>query len=327
MTASERTVRRRQAALVAALGAVLLLLGFAVQSCGDDEPEATPTAAEQRDTQRSASRPQLPGGGRRLFPDRRVVGIFGAPQDDELGALGIGTPAQAGRRLQAIARPYRKYGRRVLPAMELLATIANAAPGADGLYRTRQTDAVIRRYLRAARRVDAILILDIQPGYADFLAETRALDRWLREPDVSLALDPEWKLPPGQVPGQAIGSVSFQEVNAVSAYLEQVIRRHRLPQKLLLVHRFTDDMLRPPGRLKQRRDVAVTVNVDGFGGREIKTQKYEGFADRPPPTRSPQRSSRFYNGFKLFFREDVPRPMSPRQVMALRPRPDVVVYE
>ena len=38
--------------------------------------------------------PQLPGGGRRLFPDRRIVAFYGAPQAAELGQLGIGTPAR-----------------------------------------------------------------------------------------------------------------------------------------------------------------------------------------------------------------------------------------
>ena len=36
--------------------------------------------------------------------------------------------------------------------------------------------------------------------------------------------------------------------------------------------------------------------------------------------------TRFHNGFKLFYEEDT-NLMSPRQVLALRPPPDIVVYE
>ena len=39
--------------------------------------------------------PELPRGGRVIFPHYRVVAYYGAPQNDELGVLGIGTPDQA----------------------------------------------------------------------------------------------------------------------------------------------------------------------------------------------------------------------------------------
>ena len=115
----------------------------------------------------------LPGGGRRIFPDNRVVAFYGAPQDEELGTLGIGSPTEAAERLERQARAHDSPSRPVMPAFELIATVVANAPGADGLYRTRQEDAVIGRYLRAARQADALLVLDIQPGRADFLTEAR----------------------------------------------------------------------------------------------------------------------------------------------------------
>ena len=225
---------------------------------GGDEPE----------------RAELPGGGRQIFPARRVVAFYGAPQDEELGVLGIGTPDQAAQKLERQARPYARPGRPVLPAFELIATVAANAPGDDGLYRTRQDDEVIRRYLRAARRAGALLLLDIQPGRADFLTEAQALERWLREPDVSLALDPEWRMDAGEVPGQTIGEVDAEEVNAVSAWLAGIVRRGDLPQKLLLVHRFTEAMVERPELLTRPRGIAMTLNVDGFGTSEQKVAKY-----------------------------------------------------
>jgi hypothetical protein len=306
--------RRRLAALgvLAVIGAGAFALGAALTG-GDGSARETATEAVAR----APAPPQLPGGGRRLFPDKRVVAFYGAPQDDELGTLGIGTPAQAGRRLLRQARPYARKTRPVLPAMELLATVANRDPGADGLYMTRQPAATIRRYLRAARRIKALLILDIQPGRADFLDETRRLARWLREPDVGLALDPEWHVGEGQVPGQVIGSVNASVVNQVSSRLAAIVRAGHLPEKLLIVHQFTDDMIAGKSTLRGAPGVALTINVDGFGDRPNKLSKYEAFTSAPP---------RFNDGFKVFYKEDT-NLMRPASVLGLRPPPDVVVYE
>ena len=285
-----------------------------VGGCGGQEAaggsearaEATPTPP-----------PELPGGGRRLFPDKRVVAYYGAPQDDELGELGIGTPDSAARRLKRQARPYARRNRPVLPALQLITVLAHAAPGEDGLYRARQPDSVIRRYLRAARRHDALLILDIQPGRADFFTETVRLRKWLKHPDVGLAIDPEWRMGPNELPGQVIGGVDSREVNATSAWLEQLVVKHDLPQKLFLIHQFTDDMV-DEKTLKPRDRLAMVLNVDGFGGQEIKKAKYNAFAKGTPKG--------FDIGYKLFYREDTDL-MTPKEVMRMRPRPDVIAYE
>jgi hypothetical protein len=204
----------------------------------------------------------------------------------------------------------------VLPALELITVIANADGGQDGMYRSRQSDAVIRRYLRAARRAKALLLLDIQPGRSDFFTETTRLERWLRQPDVGLALDPEWRVTAGEVPGQVIGQVDAREVNATSAWLAQLVARHALPQKLFIVHQFTDDMV-DDTQLKRRDELAMVLNADGFGSRPVKVAKYHAFT----------RAARtFHQGFKLFYEEDAGL-MRPAQVMRLRPAPDVVVYE
>lgn len=290
--------------------AALLLAG-----CGSSAPAPAPTPKPAP----TATPAELPGGGRVIFhaPKRRVVAFYGSPDDEELGALGIGTPAQAARRLKRVAKRYEVPGRPVLPAMELLASVATAAPGDDGLYRRRATDATIRRYLRAARAAGAILILDIQPGRADFMPEARSLRRWLREPDVSLALDPEWHVGPGELPGQVIGSVDASQVVAVGRWLDKLTAEKDLPQKLFVVHQFTEGMVARRELLRPFKHLAVVLNVDGFGSTVVKKAKYRAFAKLVPFA---------FNGFKLFYREDE-NLMRPRQVLRLRPAPDVVVYE
>jgi hypothetical protein len=184
------------------------------------------------------------------------------------------------------------------------------------MYRSRQTGAVIRRYLRAARRHDMLLVLDVQPGRSDFFTETTRLERWLRQPDVGLALDPEWRVTAPEVPGQVIGHVDAREVNATSAWLAQLVARHDLPQKLFVVHQFTDDMV-DHEQLERRDELAMVLNADGFGTKPVKVSKYRAF------TRA---AKTFHQGFKLFYEEDVGL-MTPGQVLRLRPSPDVVVYE
>ena len=315
-TLSRPVERRRRHAVgrLLATGALTVGAGLFAAGCGG---EGTAESAESRAEATPAPPPELPGGGRRLFPDRRVVAYYGAPQDDELGELGIGTPDSAARRLKRQARGYARKDTPVLPALELITVLAHAAPGEDGLYRARQPDAVIRRYLRAARRHGALLILDIQPGRADFFTETIRLRKWLKEPDVGLALDPEWRVGPGELPGQVIGRVGSREVNATSAWLEQLVVKYDLPQKLFLIHQFTDDMVDEKA-LKPRDRLAMVLNVDGFGGQEIKKSKYNAFAKGTPRG--------FRTGYKLFYREDTDL-MTPREVMRMRPRPDVVAYE
>lgn len=309
---SPAVFRRRRLVALAVLLAVAAAVVALLLRGGDEEPAPKKPAPEP------AEKPvELPRGGRRLLPDQRIVAFYGAPQAHELGELGIGSPASAARRLERQAKPYARPGRPVLPAMELIAVVAAAHPEEDGRYNTRQDDSVIRRYLRAARRAKALLVLDIQPGRSDFLTEATRLEKWLREPDVGLALDPEWRMGPDEVPGKVIGSVEAREVNAVSAWLSRLVVRNRLPEKLFLIHQFTDDMV-DDTRLQERAGLAMVLNADGFGTRELKRVKYHAF------TSSPRRF--FHTGFKLFYREDTDL-MQPRHVLRLRPPPDVVIYE
>jgi hypothetical protein len=308
--ARRRVYRRRRLVAGGAAGFVALLvlaIGLLIAGGGEDGPEASP---EPRPA-------ELPRGGRTILPGKRVVAFYGAPQDRELGVLGIGSPRLAARKLERQARPYARPGRPVLPAFELIAAIVTGEAGDGGDHSIRQEPATIRRYLRTARAHKMLMLLDIQPGYAPFLQEAQALEHFLKEPDVSLALDPEWSMDPPQLPGQEIGSTDAATINEVSRYLSAIVRRYDLPQKLLVVHRFTSDMIQAEHDLERRPGVALVVNVDGFGDQPNKISKYHEFT---------QDLRRRFNGFKLFYEEDV-NLMKPKQVLRLNPQPDLVVYE
>jgi hypothetical protein len=314
MTRPANIYRRRRAAAAGGLAILLLAIVVTVRACGGadagDSASVVPAAA-------APEHAQLPGGGRTIFPARRVVAFYGAPQSERLGILGIGDVDAAAAKLARVARSYERRTRPVLKAFELISTIADAHPGDDGMYRTHQPPATIDRYLAAARRAGALLVLDIQPGRGDFLSEAQRLQRWLLQPDVGIALDPEWHVVGDAVPGAEIGSVTAEEVNAVSSYVSNLVGKHDLPEKLFVVHQFTQDMIKGKERVARPAGLAVTMNVDGFGNPANKISKYKAFTSE---------ATRFNDGFKLFYEEDTDL-MSPGQVLALGPPPDLVVYE
>jgi hypothetical protein len=267
----------------------------------------------------TATRPdELPRGGTLIFPEFRVVAFYGAPYDDDLGVLGIG-PDAAARRLLQQANGYTFSPRPVLPAFELIGTLAMREPGPDQMHRVRMSDSDIREYLLAARKVRALFVIDVQPGRADFLTEVKVYEDLLREPDVGLALDPEWHVGPEQVPGEVLGSVDAATINRVIDYLSALVRKYDLPQKLLVIHQFTQEMIQNKAKVFSSTDeVAVTFDIDGFGDRPNKIDKYETF--------SQQFERRFQHGFKVFYQQDV-NVMTPLDVLGLRPTPDLVVYQ
>ncbi|MFN8108670.1 MAG: hypothetical protein U0Y82_02320 [Thermoleophilia bacterium] len=291
-------------------GIVVLALGtsIAVKLAQGDRHRAAATTPP----------PTLPDGTRSVLPEHRIVAHYGAPQDKNLGILGIGTPRAAVARLKASAAQYAPLSRRpILPAMELITDVAAASPGSDGMYRMRQGASVIRTYLHAARSMKALFIMDLQTGRADFVTEAKALETYLKGPDVGLALDPEWRMGPGQIPGKVIGHVEAAEINRVAKWMSDLVRAGNLPDKVLILHQFTDGMIGHRAGLHTYPGVDIVLNADGVGNPDLKRSTYR---------RVTRGRAGFSVGFKLFYVEDTDL-MTPRQVMALRPQPNVVMYE
>ena len=84
--------------------------------------------------QPSTHRSELPKGGVRIIGHYRVVTYYGGPGGPQLGILGSKPPDQIAADIERRARQWRGYGLPVQPAMELIATVAQGSPGADGSY-------------------------------------------------------------------------------------------------------------------------------------------------------------------------------------------------
>ena len=147
--------------------------------------------------------------------------------------------------------------------------------------------------------------------YPDAVARARRLK------DVYLALDPEFAMPTGIIPGRKIGRMTARDVNTAIDFLEQVIRTRHLPPKVLIVHQFTMKMLADKQNIRDSALVDVVLDMDGFGDRPLKRAIY-AMVNR-------QRQLEFA-AIKLFYKEDT-NLFAPKEVMALRPDPAVVIYQ
>src|SRR6266540_5756448 len=100
--------RRRRLAALGVLAAAAAIAGAAVGAGDRSRGDGPPPASKGVFQAEKGEQAQLPLGGRRIFPDFRVVAFYGAPQSHALGALGIGSPDHAARRLAREARPYAR---------------------------------------------------------------------------------------------------------------------------------------------------------------------------------------------------------------------------
>lgn len=260
-------------------------------------------------------------GGRTIFPKYRLMGFCGTPGAPALGAL-RGNLAARTKDMLKLAPAYAG-DRQILPVFELITVVVMAAPGVDKKWRRRVPDSVVDDYLKAARAAKGILLLNIQPGQSDFLTEVKAYEKYLKEPDVGVALDPEWQMwKENQVPGQVYGRTTGEAISDVGAYLSDLIKEGDLPEKALVFHQVNVHVLKDEDAITMHPGVVVIKSVDGRGYTGAKILTYHSLVDHM--------SSDLHPGFKLFFDEDVTiggRLMGPKEVMALTPLPEYVLYE
>ena len=270
----------------------------------------------------SAAGNELPGGGLLLFPARRIVALYGHPSGPALGVLGEQDVGASVTRAKGLAAEYQALtDDLVIPGFEIIATVASGRAGDDGNYSNEWPVETLRPYVDAARQAGIYVVLDLQPGRSDFLTQAKMYEELLREPHVGLALDPEWRLTPEQLPLRQIGSVHIDEVNETLNWLADLTREHALPQKLLILHQFRLDMIVERERLDLTRDeLAVMVHADGQGAQGSKQNTWKTLrADAPEG---------LWWGWKNFYDEDSPAVLTPAETLTLvDPIPNLISYQ
>jgi hypothetical protein len=263
---------------------------------------------------------QLPGGGQVLFPGHRLVALYGHPGDPALGALGQQDLPASIARARKVARQYQRLSRvPVIPAFEIIATVAEAHPGPDGSYSYESPLSLLRPWVSRAAAAGMYVVLDLQAGRASLLSQAKRYESLLKLPNVGLALDPEWKLGPRQLPLKQIGSVSAGEINGVGRWLAGLTARNHLPQKLLVLHQFQLSMIGDEQRLDTRYpDLAIVIHMDGQGTPNDKQKTWNAVTGAAPPG--------VFFGWKDFYIKDHPM-LGPKQTMARRPKPVMISYQ
>lgn len=304
-------------ALVLALGALATLqLLTPAPTVKPAEKHATPKPPDKE----TAKPYEFPGGGRTLLPNNQLIALYGTPGSSVLGALGEQDLPAAIARVKALAAEYQGLAAHpVYPTFEIIATIASASPTTNGDYSREIDPATLQPWIDEAERAGVYIILDLQPGRTDFLTQAKMYESLLKRPHVGLALDPEWRLAPDQQHLTQIGRVSIQEVNAVSTWLADLTKQHKLPQKALVLHQFRVSMLQDRAQLDTSRDeLAYIIHADGQGTQPAKRDTWRVLQQGAP--------AGVHWGWKNFTRKDHPM-LTPPETMQIQPAPSLVTYQ
>jgi len=254
---------------------------------------------------------------RSVLETNLLVTWYGNPHTGAMGVLGQYSGDDLAKRLQKQADAYADLtDKKVLPVYQLIAVVAQDNPGADGKWRRRETGDVMNSMLDQARAHGFKLILDVQVGQSTVQDELAYLQPWLEQPDVYLALDPEFDMWKGQTPGIEFGHMNSYEVNYAIHFLEGIIQEDNLPPKVLIVHQFTLNMLPDAENIGRSPVLDIVLDMDGFGAQPLKLDTFKTVMNRPLE----------YAGIKLFYDQD-PGMLTPQDVLQLDPQPSVVIYQ
>jgi hypothetical protein len=254
-----------------------------------------------------------------LLPDYRIVMYYGHPHDPAMGIVGEHEIEPLAEMLREEAANYAAAdpSRPVIPALEVIATVAQRVPGSDGTYILDTDTETLTTYIDFAAEQGMVVVLDLQVGRGTVAAEIEKVRELLARPNVHLALDPEFAVAEGQIPGEYIGSISAESITYAQKVLAEISAAHGIPPKMLIVHQFREDMIQGKDQLAPIPGVQLVIDADGYGAPELKTAVYN-FLVRDEPVE--------FAGVKLFYGQDVPL-MTPQEILALVPTPDVVIYQ
>lgn len=309
-------------------GASYALITLAVG--GDDSPPAShavsvdgaSTTPEPADPQ-ATDLPHEPEAGANCAPAadasfmsaNQIVSYYGNPYAAQLGILGEHEPDELASMLNDRAQELDALNgfRGMQPAFHIVYATAQPDPRENGLYLNYVDDETMQQYFDVACREGFFVFLDLQIGRSDVVTEITKIFAYLHGSNVHVAIDPEFTMGPGEVPGQVIGHVDAAQINAAQQVLDDFAAENGLPNKILVVHQFDEAMITDPENIASFSRVQVVVDMDGFGPKETKIRKFGWFAQQAP-----------HSGLKIFYKQDNPV-MTDEEVQRLRP--DVIIYQ
>ncbi|MEO8335812.1 MAG: hypothetical protein ABI664_12620 [bacterium] len=265
-----------------------------------------------------------PSAAGALLPDHRIIAFYGNPLEKRMGVLGE-YPKDS--MLKMLGKEVARWAKAdpshpVIPALHMVVTTAQGAPGKNGLYRLRMRDSLVNAIHGWAQEKKGIFFVDVQLGKDNVQNEIPRLAPFLESPDVHLAVDPEFAMAAsGAVPGTKIGTMDAREINWVINFVDSIVKAKKLPPKILVVHRFTRKMVTNAKDIRPTPNVQVVMDMDGWGPPWLKFDSYHDYVKAEPVQ---------FTGFKLFFHNDTKKGdllLTPAEVLRLNPRPLYIQYQ
>jgi len=260
-----------------------------------------------------------------ILPFKRIVVYYGNLHSKKMGALGEYAPKEMWQRLNAEVKKWEKVdpSTPVQPGLHYIAAVASGTPGKDGKYINRMGNKQIDSVLKIAKmQPNTIVFLDLQVALSTIKAELPHIEKYLQLPYVHLGIDPEFSMKDGSLPGKKIGTYDAADINYVTGYLADLVKKYNLPPKVFVLHRFTKKMVTNSQSIKLRPEVQVVMHMDGWGEPELKKGTYRHFIQSEPVQ---------FTGFKLFYKNDLKkapnRLMTPEELMKLTPKPIYIQYQ
>ena len=259
-----------------------------------------------------------------ILPFNRVIAYYGNLYSTRMGILGELPKPQMFAKLKKEIAAWQQADPEtpVIPALHYIVATAQASPGDKGLYRLRMPFSEIDKIMAMAKEIDALVFLDVQVGLSNLRDEIPVLEKYLKNPKVHLGIDPEFSMKGGEKPGSVIGSFDAADVNYVANYLTDLVNKHNLPPKILVLHRFTQSMLKNTALIEKRPEIQFVVDMDGWGAPSRKIETYKYFVAAEPVQ---------FTGFKLFYKNDLKhapnRLLTPAELLSLKPVPMYIQYQ
>jgi hypothetical protein len=259
-----------------------------------------------------------------ILPFNRVIAYYGNLYSTRMGILGELPKKQMFARLKEEINAWEKAdpSTPVVPALHYIVTTAQGSPGSTGKYRLRMPNAEIDKVMAMAEEINAIVFLDIQVGLSNLREEIPVIEKYLKHPRVHLGIDPEFSMKGGEKPGTVIGSFDATDINYAANYLADLVKKNDLPPKILVIHRFTQGMLKEYKQIKIIPEVQFVIDMDGWGSPARKINTYKLFAHREPIQ---------FTGFKLFYKNDLKeaphRLLTIKELLSLKPIPLYIQYQ
>ncbi len=259
-----------------------------------------------------------------IFPFKRIIAYYGNYYSKNMGVLGQYPADEMLSMLQAEVNKWNLAdpGTPASPALQYIAVTAQGYKGNDGKYRSRMPSDQIDKTISLASEINGIVILDVQIGQSTLENEIPPLLKYLKMPQVNLAIDPEFAMKASQVPGaEYVGTIDAVDINYVINFLAKLVKEYDLPPKILIIHRYRENMVTNYKEIEKIPEVQVVMNMDGWGDIGGKMAIYQEYITDQPVQ---------FAGIKLFYHNDTlasSTMMTPDEILKLTPEPIYIQYQ